>query len=361
MAPKRKHGILPTGVWAIPRPNGKVSYYWHPGRGTAAQGKAMPLPDDPSSMEFWREIERLKQNQAKPIVPVIGGFSRLVEAYLESPHFLSRSENTQREYRRYLENLNDTFGNFEPDEIEPKHLAALRDEIAKTKRLVRGKEVGMVGKANSTIKAFGALYAWGAELGYNKTNPAHLVSTLEGGEYEPWPEWAWTIAMESFRDDLRTACAIGLYTGQRIGDVLRMQLGHIKDNAIEVRQEKVKGNWMTIPLHSELRPLVARVRSRGHVFLVSKDNGAPFTDDQFHAAWGREMDKEPQGQVRQSGLVFHGLRKNAAVKLAEAGCTEHEIAAITGQSLQMVQHYTKRARQFRLALSAMEKVEGARG
>jgi len=53
----------------------------------------------------------------------------------------------------------------------------------------------------------------------------------------------------------------------------------------------------------------------------------------------------------------HGLRKAAARRLAEAGCTEHEIGSITGHaSLREIVRYTKAADQKRLARSAMEKV-----
>ncbi len=53
----------------------------------------------------------------------------------------------------------------------------------------------------------------------------------------------------------------------------------------------------------------------------------------------------------------HGLRKAAARRLAEAGCTEHEIASITGhRSLQEIVRYTRAADQKRLAVSAMDKV-----
>jgi integrase len=55
----------------------------------------------------------------------------------------------------------------------------------------------------------------------------------------------------------------------------------------------------------------------------------------------------------------HGLRKAAARRLAEAGCTEHEIAAITGHaSLKEVQRYTKAANRTKLAVAAMKKVAG---
>ena len=55
----------------------------------------------------------------------------------------------------------------------------------------------------------------------------------------------------------------------------------------------------------------------------------------------------------------HGLRKAAAAKLAELGCTVHEIMAITGhESLKEVERYTKAAEQKRLAKSAMRKLQG---
>ena len=46
-------------------------------------------------------------------------------------------------------------------------------------------------------------------------------------------------------------------------------------------------------------------------------------------------------------LVFHGLRKSAVVMLLEGGCTTAEVQAITGQSMQMVEHYAKKVSQKR--------------
>ena len=58
----------------------------------------------------------------------------------------------------------------------------------------------------------------------------------------------------------------------------------------------------------------------------------------------------------------HGLRKAAARRLAEAGCTAHEIAAITGHaSLEEIEHYTKAVDQQKLAASAMEKTRTLSG
>lgn len=60
---------------------------------------------------------------------------------------------------------------------------------------------------------------------------------------------------------------------------------------------------------------------------------------------------------RQAGLVFHGLRKSAVVFLLEAGCTDAEVSAITGQSRQMVEHYARRVNQEKLAAMAVLKWE----
>jgi len=70
--------------------------------------------------------------------------------------------------------------------------------------------------------------------------------------------------------------------------------------------------------------------------------------DQFRA-WCEDADL-PQR------CIFHGLRKAAAHRLVEAGCTAHEIAAITGHaSLREVERYTRAVDQMRLAKSALAK------
>jgi hypothetical protein len=51
----------------------------------------------------------------------------------------------------------------------------------------------------------------------------------------------------------------------------------------------------------------------------------------------------------------------ASVRLAHAGCTQHEIAAITGHaSLKEIERYTKTVERKRLAHSAMEGENGNR-
>ena len=67
------------------------------------------------------------------------------------------------------------------------------------------------------------------------------------------------------------------------------------------------------------------------------------------------------GQLKKiglrDGLNVHGIRKLAAANLAEAWCTLHEIASITGHaSLGMLQLYTASADQERMATAAIVRL-----
>ena len=89
----------------------------------------------------------------------------------------------------------------------------------------------------------------------------------------------------------------------------------------------------------------------------------PWTSNGFRASWNGALEPpqqkygvlpepHPLWPIKAAGLVFHGLRKSAVVMLLEVGCTTAEVQAITGQSMQMVEHYAKQVSQKKLAASA---------
>ena len=51
------------------------------------------------------------------------------------------------------------------------------------------------------------------------------------------------------------------------------------------------------------------------------------------------------------------MSQSAVVILLQAGCTDAEVAAITGQSRRMIEHYAKRVSQEKLAAAAILKWE----
>ncbi|WP_050783436.1 tyrosine-type recombinase/integrase [Methylobacterium nodulans] len=55
--------------------------------------------------------------------------------------------------------------------------------------------------------------------------------------------------------------------------------------------------------------------------------------------------------------VTHGIRKAAARRLAEAGCTTHQVASITGhKSLAEIERYTREVNQKATAGAAILKI-----
>jgi integrase len=115
------------------------------------------------------------------------------------------------------------------------------------------------------------------------------------------------------------------------------------------------GTELAIPIPPELRRIVDATPS-GHLTFLMTELGKPFTAAGF-GNWFRKQ----CGMANLRHCAFHGLRKAASVRLAEAGCTLHEIAAITGHaSLKEIARYTQTADRKRLATAAMEKVSAKR-
>ncbi len=133
-----------------------------------------------------------------------------------------------------------------------------------------------------------------------------------------------------------------------------MQWSQYDGSAVAVTQEKT-GASLWIPAHRTLKKELDswRVEAKGEHVLVNS-LGRPWPTNSFAVTFSDALRAHPQLQ----GLVFHGLRKSAAVRLAEAGCSTHEIAAITGhETLAMVELYTRGADQKRRAAAAMRKLE----
>jgi integrase len=156
----------------------------------------------------------------------------------------------------------------------------------------------------------------------------------------------------------RLAIELFLATGARRGDAVRFGPQHIPDGRISFEQSKTKNN-VTIPMHPDFLEAQA-VMPRAIVPLtdpttfLTTGSGGPFKTAASFGNWFRECCNKAGAP---KGLSARGLRKATARRLAEAGCSVHEIAAVTGHaSLSEVERYTKEAKRKRLAEQAIKKV-----
>ena len=250
------------------------------------------------------------------------------------------------------------WGQLEVRGIEPKHVLGLRDKYSEKPAA-----------ANNLLRCLSSLLSWSVPRGWRSDNPCLLVRKLRGGEgYEPWPWDMIELARDHLRSDLWYTAALALYTGQRLGDALGMRWDQVSNNMVAVAQEKTRKR-LAIPLHADLRKILADI-PRSAVSILTNTAGLPWTKDGFRTSWQKALAEPkhvygepspawPLRPIKDEGLVFHGLRKSAVVFLLEAGCSDAEVAAITGQSRAMVEHYGRQVSQRKLAASAILKWERA--
>lgn len=307
------------------------------------------LPGKPGSPEFSVAYAKIDASfTTQGISPAdTGTFAAMVEAYLVSSEYRKNIKaNTQSAYRADLDFLRGKVGKFRPDQIEMKHVLALRDDLA-----------DKPGKANTLIRTGRVLYKWGRGRGLCKTNPFDLKAggqkALRLGEHQPWTARALEIFREKGRPHLVLALEMGLWLGQRQGDLIRIRWDDIIDGMIRVVQQKT-GKELYLPVPAPLAE-VLRNAPKSAVTILVNSKGTPWLKaNPLAQAFGDELTR-----LGLNGFVFHGLRKSAAVAYAMVGCSTKEIAAITGQSDQMVAHYTKGVERGRLAKAAVVKLESA--
>lgn len=306
------------------------------------------LPKDPASPEFLKAYDLAKngeQPQASPTQATKGTIEALVREFYASGEFRNDlKDSTKREYRYRLEWLRIKHGEKPVALMRRRHILMMRDEKCETP-----------GEANTLLRIVRRLLSFAVDREYREDNPALRIKLFKGGEFRDWKdeelaqfETRWQPGTKQ-----RLAYTLLLYTGQRRQDVAAMLEADAFGDRIKVVQEKTDAK-IDIPSHPILREELS-LRPRNLMMLLN-DRGGPYTSEalgQFLAA-----------AIDDAGLpddcVVHGLRKTAARKLAEAGCSEDEIMSVTGhQSADMVRLYVRGARRAKMADSAVLKWRGA--
>lgn len=146
---------------------------------------------------------------------------------------------------------------------------------------------------------------------------------------------------------------LALWTGQRQGDLLRLSWSAYDGTHIRLRQSKT-GARVVLPVGAPLKAALDAAKKHGPLILTNSLR-RPWTSHGFQASWRIAAIKA--GIV---GVTFHDLRGTAVTRLAIVGCTEAEIATITGHSLRDVRSILDANYLHRdpaLAESAIKKLE----
>jgi integrase len=338
-------------VKSYPDRHGKPRHYFRR-KGYAS----VPLPP-PGSSGFMAAYEAA--NALPAITPATdcvrvrflpGSLGWAIERFMASEQYKLRAKNTRRQDQGLFDELRISFGAGKLRDLRDRHVKAIRNHFRdKFSTAIADAALGRV----SALWQFADRYL-DVDLGANPTVGVARIHEVKN-EHEPWPDELFTAFKAQAPDYLWIAIMLLLYTGQLGCDVVTMRWSQLNGDTIEVVQQKT-GEYVAIPCHKRLRSILSKLPRRGDFILTGK-YGRPYKN-------APSLSAQIRSQLRAMGIrrdySMHGLRKNAAKALTEAGCPPQEVMAITGhRSAAMALHYSKRAEKKKLARAAIDKWEAA--
>lgn len=328
--------MLDLPYLAKTKAKGQAYYYYR------RNGKRIALPniDHKDFRAAYDKIHKRLGAKEPDVDP--RSFSAMVNAYKASGEYLEKADRTRADYGRILDVLKEQWGDLTPADITRAGVMLHKDSLAKTPRT-----------ANYHMAVIRLVLNYGVDRGWLTSNPALRPNMLKTGEgRKTWPAQAIAIFREKNADnaEMLLALDLGLYTGQRLGDVIKMRADDYDGQTIQVVQNKT-AEKLVVPVHPALKKTLDELPRRFMILLTK--TGRAFKPTHLGHEFRKAVIK-----AGLDGFSFHGLRTTAATCLAEAGCSDAEIASITGHRTQsQVAHYRRGAARSKMAVVAMGRWE----
>lgn len=234
MRPRKKNTGLPPCVYL-----NHGSYY------LVRNGVWEPLGKDKGSAlaEYARRVSETTK----------GGMGELIERVLA--HIApKKSQTTNNQYRQIGGKLKTIFAEFQPGQVKPKHVAAIKVKYSATPFY-----------ANRMVSVLRMVFSHALEWQLVESNPCIGVARhpeAKRGRYLTDDEFNTIRAAAGPR--LQTIMDLCYLTGQRISDVLRIRLSDLTLEGIAFRQGKT-GAKLLVAWNDDLRAVVARAEKAGKI------------------------------------------------------------------------------------------------
>jgi integrase len=255
-----------------------------------------------------------------------GQFRAIIAKYKASTEFAKLAPKTQKAYLSYIGRIEQEFGSMP--------IAAINDPRSRSDFLEWRDGMSATPRAaDYAWTTLARILSWGKNRSLLTNNPCEKGGRLYGGGDRAAIVWK--------PDDIRKLMAhaspevtavfiVGLWTDQRQGDLLRLPWSAFNGKRINLRQSKTRMR-VSIPVGATLLRFLEGLEKRSPRMLVNS-RGRPWTEDGFRSSFYSACAEAGIGD-----LHFHDLRGTAVTRLALAGCSVPEIAAITGHSLKDVE------------------------
>jgi integrase len=272
----------------------------------------------------------------------------LIRAFKASPEWRKLSPATQAAYAHRLWPLNG-ISHLRVNELTRRDILLTRDALAQA----RGD-----GAALSFVRAVTVLYGWALDREWVDINPcSQLTRGLETHHSPAWTQQQADKALQELPAALRKVVLLAMHTGQRRGDLCALVWSAYDGRTIRVKPRKTARKTereLVIPVPGLVGELDSWKASATSTCILTDRFGKPWKPNVLSKVMQYHL-----GLIGlPAGLNVHGLRKLAAARLAECGCSEKEIMSITGhRTMRMVALYTDSANQKTLAEAAVIRLE----
>jgi integrase len=285
----------------LPYVDSFVDRHGHPHWYFRFRGKRWPLPA-PGSPGFLEAYERLKKavqenTAAVALVSFLpGSLGHAIEKLTGDKSYIkTRASSTRKGERRLFDHLRTKFGSGLLKDLTPRHIKIIRDEIrAEFASSVADKAVSLI----SIVWTYANEHL-DLDLAANPTTGIKRVHKVGKGA-QPWPQELLDRFIVEAPAALAFAVRLGLYTGQRRSDTVRMLWTQFDGETIEVRQQKT-GELLAIPCHEKLRAELQAMPRHGQTILIG-ERGHSLTAHSLGVLVSRALKR-----MGVAGYSIHGL------------------------------------------------------
>jgi integrase len=290
--------------------------YWY------AWKSGPPLIGEPGTAEF---IHSYNAAIATKVTLPQGKLLSVLQSYQASGEFNGLTARTRFDYIAKLKRIEAEFGDFPLAALTDRRtrgiFMAWRDQLAVKSRR----------QADYAWQVLARVLSWAHNRGLVLANPCARGGRLYRGSRvdKIWTADDEAAFLKSAPAHFHLPLLLALWTGQRQGDLLRLPWSAFDGTHIRLKQSKT-GARVTIPVGAPLKAALHAAQKHGPLILANSLR-RPWTSHGFQTSW--RIAATRAGIV---GVTFHDLRGTAVTRLAVVGCTEAEIATITGNSLRDV-------------------------
>ena len=314
--------------------------------------KRVPLPGLPWSPEIMAAYEaamagkKIEPGKSK-IKP--GSVADLITLYYQTAAFTRLSDATRQTYRGILDRFRGEYGEYPMARLEEQHIMAILDKKAATPAA-----------ANNLRRMLRAIMKLAKQRKMIAVNPMIEIEPIryKVKGFKDWSDEEIALFANQYPIGTRERLALELLlcAAPRRSDVVRLKRTNVLDGRLIYRQRKTDAE-INIPLLPQLEDAIAAAPMRnGQELFLETQYGEAFTETGFYNWF---TDKARKAGVPK-GRSPHGLRKACCRRLAEAGCSPHEIMSVSGHvTLKEVERYTRAANRARLANSAIATLQMA--